>query len=195
MIWCLGLPRSGGQSLLCLFSECQWEAWHSIEYDRWGVVSRHTRAIIECYAPVQWCIDNYRQPKHDSKPKFVMNIREDKKSWITSCEKMLVRATKHSWSHPLWRRPKSQWPDFYDEYYDQKYYDLDRLGCEYITIDVTQNRQQDLKNFVSFTGLQWPHKSWPNYDRFARFNARMTSTHCEAALDVRGGGPILGVTF
>lgn len=198
MIWCIGLPRSGGQSLLAMFAESGLESWHSIQVGRWDVVKPTTAAVIECYSPIAWCLTKYNQPPWPTeKHKFVVNIRRDVDAWCRSCEKCYNIAQNQSWSHPLWRRNIDEWPYYYEEYHEQKYADLDRLGCDFITVDVTENNPVEAESFAEFTGLPKTWTTFPNYDRFARFNGHITPVLARAAVarDPRGGSDLLGVEF
>ena len=166
MIYCVGLPRCGGQTLHTVLRALYpgRTVLHSVESDKWDTVNKDCVALVECYAPVLWCMKMYQWESHT----FIINHRQVDQ-WFASCKRMLPRAIKRKWNHPLWTYPESQWYDYYEAYIHDTRNALICLGARYFEIDAT--KQHDFRYFcerLGYTGSFNVNLRWPNIDKFGR---------------------------
>ena len=166
MIYCIGLPRCGGQTLHFALKHLfpGRDVWHAIEHDKWNVVTKNCVAIVECFAPIEWCIESFNLEPHI----FIINDR-DPDEWFASCKKFRERSHDHHWNHPLWQYPESQWSEYRLNYIHQSINALSWYGANYFVIDVTkQNDYSALINGLGYSGPVQPTAVWPNLDKFGR---------------------------
>lgn len=174
MIFFMGLPRCGGQTITNIMGDLypHLKPWHSIEYNKWEeVFNAKCSAIIECFAPIDWCLRcDIRKPH-----KFILNVRP-LDPWFDSCARFRKIARDRNWNHPMWRYPIEQWRDYYWEY---RRYLVDKLAREGFKLEfVNVWEVQTIGEFCSTCKLDCPpalsKTLLPNIDRYARLSPAMT---------------------
>lgn len=168
MIFFMGLPRCGGQSITNIMGDLYpgLRPWHSVEADKWDeLINESCSAVVECFAPIDYCLRiKVRQPHI-----FIDNYR-DMDSWFESCLKVRPRAIEKGWNHPLWRYPVDQWCDYYWEYKFNFKDKLHREGADIRYASVFGKRTYS--EFLRECFLPCPdhlvNTMLPNLDRYGR---------------------------
>lgn len=191
MIWGIGLPRTGGQTLLnalYYLHDRRGEYWHSIQSDKWNIVNQNTVACVEVFAPIRWC------ERFNGKHKYILNYRRDSAAWFESCCKFIERSKTQMWNHPLWMRSPCQWQDYYDEYYFCKKEYLESSKLDYLEVDVTECGNKGWRILADFLNVesnsQYP--PWPNIDKFSRYQALQGSPPGQLEHDIKYFNEFLG---
>ena len=170
MIYGMGLPRHGGQTLknaLHAIFGPEFKYYHSVSFTHWHVAAEPTTmAVLECFAPIKWCVENFRQCEHC----FIVNRRIDTQAWLASMKKVHRRAHDERWNHPIWCYHPSQWERYAEEYYDsledQMY--LQDQTHNVIHIDPTTCGREGFEDLCAAFGRPVPTCDWPNVDEFGR---------------------------
>lgn len=168
MIYFMGLPRCGGQSITNIMGDIYpgLTPWHSVEADKWDDhVNESCSAVVECFAPIDYCLRSKIRPPHV----FIDNYR-DIDSWFESCLKVRQRAIEMRWNHPMWLYHPSQWRDYYWEY---KFNLKDKLHSEGIEIRYASVfGKTTYREFLRECFLPCPdhlvNTALPNLDRYGR---------------------------
>jgi hypothetical protein len=112
---------------------------------------------VEVFAPLAWLERDYPNSL------YIENKRE-KAAWFASCERAYRKSAR--WTHPIWRYPLSQFPDYYDQYYGQLHRLQRELGLEWLKWDITAT--PGWQPLCVFLGVNEPNEPFPNVDRFGR---------------------------
>jgi hypothetical protein len=168
MIFFIGLPRCGGQSINQVMKKLypHLDPWHSVEADKWDAKINHKcSAIVECFAPLNWCIKCPIRKPHT----FVYNHR-DVDSWYESCIRFRDRAKERRWNHPLWNLSECQWRDYHAEHAFSAFKLLKHEMIELKYVSVWECKT--VKEFADKCGLPCPSGVGnfliPNVDRYGR---------------------------
>lgn len=164
-VMCLGLPRSGGQTLQAALQMLYpgEVIWHS-PGNKWADMDSAGpwRGAVEVFAPPRWIRQHY------SNVKFIVNYRQ-KESWLKSCQ--VVYPKSPHWNHPIWKYPLSQFIDYYDAYYDAIHRQLE--GENYLFTDFTVYPVWQI--LCTFLGKPVPKYEFPNVDSVRRIDSAIIS--------------------
>lgn len=149
MIYGIGLPRSGGQSLCKALAILCGECVHSpgnqpINAPAAVEVFRHPRSILQ----------------EDPDAKFILNVR-DPENWLRSCSRVYHKSK--DWNHPIWKYPLR---DF--EVYRQDYLMLRREWIGGVTGGIYWRAEQGWEPLCDFLELPIPDVPFPNFDAAGR---------------------------
>lgn len=158
MIFAVGLPRSGGQSLLQALTVLTGrQFWHSISPTRWHVLEPHHGGAVEVYAPICWLEKRYPGPHQ-----YIVNVRACQ-PWLASCERQWPRSQNDHWNHPLWRYHPTQMTAYRAAYEQMRKKELGDKAT--LWLDITQQRGYEV--LAAFLRVDTPPLEWPRVDRFS----------------------------
>ena len=145
IVYGIGLPRSGGQSLKAVLIELLGGCIHG--------PSTNVKAFDHP------CVEVFRHPdqlriKHPA-CKFIFNVRWDADSWLRSCAKVYPVSTK--WQNPIWKYPLCDFLDYRKRYIEERLRIDDCLVWD-LTADPTWDK------VCEFLGKPVPQRPFPNLD-------------------------------
>lgn len=155
MIWGVGLPRSGGQTLqeaITILTGRQ--CWHSIEAHRWDdTIKPEDAGAVEVYAPISWL------RKYPGGPHLFIFNRRNLDNWLASCEKVYEQSQRENWNHPIWKYPLSQFPAYYFDWVQR----MKKCGEVIYNVDIVANPTWD--RLCDILGVEPPGVPFPNKDK------------------------------
>lgn len=165
MVYCIGLPRSGGQSLQTALSIAlqgsvihspgnNLQAWEDIR------AGKHV-AAVEVFAPLPWLLEEHPGCM------VIFNSR-DIDSWHKSCESVYGKSA--GWNHPIWKYRIDQFCDYYQEYVNSFEAACGECSCRELSRilrhDFTKDPSWDL--LCKFLDVPIPDQPYPNRDPVKR---------------------------
>lgn len=151
MIYAIGLPRCGGQSLCEALAILTGSCVHS----------PGSNPIVAASA-----VEVFRQPRsilrNDPDARFIINMRHEAE-WIASCE--AVYRKSEDWNHPLWKYPLADFADYRREYLQTRVSQTLGQGVSTMVIWLDEYRWEPLCRFLD---VSIPDVPFPTVDRVRR---------------------------
>ena len=158
MVFGIGLPRCGGQTLQAALSILTKKTVvHSPGRSLPQVIGRNDIAgAVEVFAPIPYLLREFPDCK------LILNGRPEDK-WFASCVSVYGQS-KH-WNHPIWYYPLTQFKDYRSEYLDCRasYFNALRPKSRTLVIDITKEPEWD--RLAAFLDVPVPDQPFPLVDR------------------------------
>lgn len=150
-IFCVGLPRCGGQSLTRALSLLLGggPVVHSPGKDLAAI--ERCLGATEVFLPIPFL--EVRWPGST----YIMNER-DSPSWMESCES--VYGESHDWNHPLWKYPLDAFRSY------REWYQWERAKTPFASVHRIDIRRDGWKSLCDILDKPVPEIPFPRMDRF-----------------------------
>jgi len=158
MVFGIGLPRCGGQTLQAALAELTGkQIIHSPGKSLPQLIGLEDSigGAVEVFAPVPYLLENFPDCK------LILNIR-DKNAWLNSC--VSVFRASSGWNHPIWFYPLDHFRHYAGEYLDvrERYITSLRPKKRTLVTDITRAAEWD--RLAEFLEVPVPDKPFPRVD-------------------------------
>ena len=159
MIFGIGLPRCAGQSLQQAISILTGKrCWHSLGRN-WDALDPETDAgAVEVWQPISWLEEKFPESK------YILNVREDLNSWISSCERVYQKSINYN--NPLWQNPLNAFPNYRKDYEYERMEYPEISPLKILVWDFVENPHWG--RLCRFLGVDEPSQPFPNVDIHGR---------------------------